>query len=172
MEQTTAPEAPLATPLNPQEVLQKILEGLGIPATIEQSVVEGAPYLHITTPDPGRLIGKQGQTLSSLQFLVNRILQRKDLNAPRVTVDCEHYRNRQEDDKLKEVIEVGDRVRRWGDPAKIGPYAAAERQTIQEHFARDFELEAVTDAGDEAEKQMMTIRIRPRMQTPPPRSTR
>ena len=102
---STAPSpspAPVATPsVNPQEVLQKMLDGLGLQTKVELYHMDDAPLLHIATAEPGRLIGKHGQTLQHLQFLLNRVLQRFNPDAPRVIVDCERYRERQRDDLIR-----------------------------------------------------------------------
>lgn len=162
--QTSAPAQPAgASAPDPRQVLQKILDGLGVQAKVEQFTEDGAPLLHITTDEPGRLIGKHGQTLGHLQFLVNRILQRHDPNAPKVIVDCERYRERAKDDLLRRVLDAADKVRRWGDPVHVGPFSAFERRIIHRHFANDYELEAISEEGDEAGRKKMTIRIR---QTP------
>ena len=155
-----APSAPVS-PVNPQEVLQKMLDGLGLQTKVEIFQMDDAPLLHIATAEPGRLIGKHGQTLSQLQFLVNRILQRASADAPRVIVDCERYRERQRDDILKKVLEAADRVRRWGDSVKIGPFNAFDRRVIHLHMEKDRELEAVSEGeGDEAGMKRMIIRVR------------
>ena len=161
--QTSAAPSAAATPADPCEVLQKVLNGLGLEAKVEQHIVDGAPLLRIATPEPGRLIGKHGQSLGHLQFLVNRILQRHDPSAPRVIVDCEGYRERANDELVRRALEAADRVRRWGDPVHIGPFSAFERRVIHQHFANDYELEAISEEGDEAGRKRMTIRIR---QTP------
>ena len=159
---TTAAPAPAAAPtVNPQEVLQKMLDGLGLRTKVELYQMDDAPLLHIATAEPGRLIGKHGQTLSHLQFLLNRILQRAHPDAPRVTVDCERYRERQRDDILKKVVEAADKVRRWGDPVKIGPFSAFDRRVIHLHMEKDRELEAISEGeGDEGGMKKMVIRVR------------
>ena len=117
METESAAAPAPSTPLpDSREILQKMLDGLGLHTKVEQFTMDGSTLLHIATAEPGRLIGKHGQTLSQLQFLLNRILQRMNPDAPRVTVDCERYRERQRDDILKKVVEAADKVRRWGDP--------------------------------------------------------
>ena len=148
--QTSAALSPAATPLDPQQVLQKMLDGLGLQTKVERYTMDGSTLLHIATVEPGRLIGKHGQTLNHLQFLVNRILQRADPDAPRVIVDCERYRERQRDDLLKIVLEAADRVRRWGDAVHIGPFSAFERRIIHLHMQRDPELEAVSEGEEDA----------------------
>jgi len=163
--ETQTPAAPsrAARPADPREVLQSILDGLGLQTKVEQRALNGTALLYITTAEPGRLIGKHGQTLGHLQFLVNRILQRRDATAPKVIVDCEHYRERASDDLIQRSLEAADRVRRWGDPVHIGPFSTFERRTIHEHFDRDYELEALSEEGDEAGRKKITIRVR---QTP------
>jgi len=149
--------------LNPKEVVETILMHLDIPGTVEQSLVGGVPLLSITTPDPSRLIGRHGQTLTQLQFLVNRILQHRDLNAPRVTIDCEHYRDQQNDEVLREATTAAEKVRRWGEAVTLGPLGVIDRRVILQHFTSDRELEAISEPGDEAGKKKILIRVR---QTP------
>ena len=164
-EATTPPASSSPVPsgpvLDPREALQKMLDGLGLQTKVEVFNMDGSMLLHIATVEPGRLIGKHGQTLSQLQFLLNRILQRGNPDAPRVTVDCERYRERQRDDILKKVLEAADKVRRWGDAVKIGPFNAFDRRVIHQHMEKDRELEAVSEGeGDEAGMKKMIIRIR------------
>ena len=102
--ETPAPAAssiPSGPPLDPRAALQTMLDGLGLQTKVEAVTMDGSTLLHIATVEPGRLIGKHGQTLHQLQFLLNRILQRMSPDSPRVIVDCERYRERQHDDILK-----------------------------------------------------------------------
>jgi spoIIIJ-associated protein len=138
-----------------------MLDGLGLQTKVEQFTQDDAPLLHIATADPGRLIGRGGQTLDQLQFLLNRILQRADPDAPRVIVDCERYRERERDELIKKALEAVDKVRRWGDTATIGPYNPYERRIIHRHIERDPDLEAVSEGdGDEGGRKKMVIRVK------------
>lgn len=159
-ESAAAPASSAPLP-DSRAILQTMLDGLGLHTKVEQFTMDGSTLLHIATAEPGRLIGKHGQTLSQLQFLLNRILQRAHPDAPRVTVDCERYRERQHDDVLKKVAAAADGVRRWGDPVKIGPFSAFDRRVIHLHMEKDRELEAVSEGeGDEAGMKKMIIRVR------------
>jgi spoIIIJ-associated protein len=151
---------PTATPLNPRETLQKMLDGLGLQTKVEQFTMDGTTLLHIATVEPGRLIGKHGQTLSQLQFLLNRILQRADPSAPRVTVDCERYRERERDQIIKKAVEAADKVQRWGEPVEIGPFNAFDRRIIHLHIQRYPELEAISEGEDESGSKKMIIRVK------------
>jgi len=116
--------------------------------------------LHIGTADPSRLIGKHGQTLSQLQFLVNRILQRRNPDLPPVIIDCEHYRERQHDELLQQVAAAADQVRRWGDPVELGPFGPFDRRLIHQHLDRDPELEAICEGSEDGGHKKMIVRLR------------
>jgi spoIIIJ-associated protein len=160
MESTILPAAKPPVRLDPKEVLQTMLDGLELQTKVQQLTLDGAPLLHIATVDPGRLIGRGGQTLNQLQFLLNRILQRADPDAPRVIVDCERYRERERDELINKALDAIDKVRRWGDPVTIGPFSAVDRRTIHRYMERDPELEAVSEEGDEEGQKRMVIRVK------------
>ena len=79
-------------PAQPKETLEKILETLGFPAAIEEHKLEEGLLLEVKTEDAGRLIGRQGQTLSDLQYITNRLLFQQDPNSPKAMVDVGGYR--------------------------------------------------------------------------------
>lgn len=156
---TTSP--PSSTAPNPKQLLQTMLDLLGLRTKVEQYTQDDAPLLHIATADPARLIGRNGHTLDQLQYLVNRILQHADPNAPRVIVDCERYRERERDELIRKALEAAEKVRRWGEPVTIGPYTAFERRIIHRYIARDPELEAVSEGDEDTSgRKRMIIRAR------------
>ena len=70
-------------PAQPKATLEKILELLGFPATVEEHTLDDGVLLDVKTDDSGRLIGRQGQTLSDLQYITNRLLFQQDQPRPR-----------------------------------------------------------------------------------------
>src|SRR5258708_39409098 len=74
-------------PAQPKATLEQLLQHLGFSATVEEHHLEDGTLLDVKTEDSGRLIGRQGQTLSDLQYLVNRLLFQQDQTTPKVTVD-------------------------------------------------------------------------------------
>ena len=70
-------------PAQPKATLEKILELLGFTVTIEEHTLEDGVLLDVKTEDSGRLIGRQGQTLSDLQYVTNRMLFQQDAAAPK-----------------------------------------------------------------------------------------
>lgn len=155
------PQPAPVTPLDPKAALQTMLDKLGFHTKVEQYKQDDEILLHIATVDPGSIIGKQGQTLNQLQFLLNRMLLRADPNAPRVIVDCERYREGERDQLIRKALDAADRVRRWGEPVTIGPFRAFDRRIIHKHIENDPELEAISEeGGEEGAPKKMLIRVR------------
>src|SRR5690349_8084435 len=102
-------------PAQPKATLEKVLELLGLPATVEEHQIEDGLLLDIKSDDSGRLIGRQGQTLADLQYIVNRMLFQQDQNAPRVTVDVGGYRTQAREALVNKAKDAADKVRRFGD---------------------------------------------------------
>src|SRR5207244_10547186 len=106
-------------------VLQKDLLGnmlgyLGFVVQIEETTNEGGnPTLQIYTEESRRLIGRNGDTLEAIQFLLNRLLQARDKDAEKVIVDCEHYRSMREARIVQRGRELADRVGNGGRPLPL-----------------------------------------------------
>src|ERR1051325_1721188 len=113
-----------------KETLRKLLDLLGCQVTVEESHMDDGLLLDVKTDDSGRLIGRQGQTLSDLQYITNRLLFQQDTNAPKVMVDVSGYRAQARDVLVKKAREAAEKVRRWGDVVELEPLNAFDRRII------------------------------------------
>ncbi len=109
-----------------------MLDRLGFEATIEEKETEKGLCLNIETDDPGRLIGRQGRTLSDLQYLTNRINFHKDKEAPKVVVDVGNYRGESTDGLAIKAKESAEKARRWGDIVEMQPMNAYDRRIVHQ----------------------------------------
>src|SRR5439155_17503733 len=108
--------------MTPKELLDTILGYLGFVVEIEESHNDaGNLVLQIYSEESRRLIGRDGETLEALQFLLNRLLQTKDKDAPKVVVDCEMYRSMREDRIVQRVRGLAERVRATGRSLQLEP---------------------------------------------------
>ena len=80
----------------PEGILSKLLEHTGIQGSISSDIVDGTKQLTVTTDDSALLIGKHGQTLDAIQYLLNCILNKSALVKKKVIVNTENYRERGE----------------------------------------------------------------------------
>ena len=119
-----------------QQVLREILRRMGFRVEVEAgeySLFPGQvqPILDITTTgerDSGLLIGRRGETLHRLQFLLNLIVSRRIRRWPYILVDVEQYRRRR-DASLKDLARrMADRVSHTHEPITLEPMPAYERR--------------------------------------------
>jgi len=121
----------------PKATLEKILELLGFTATVEEKQIEDGLLLDIKTDDGGRLIGRQGQTLADLQYIVNRMIFQQDQGAPRVTVDVGGYRTQAREALVQRAKDAAEKVRRLGDIVELEPLNSFERRIVH-HAINDY----------------------------------
>jgi spoIIIJ-associated protein len=120
----------------PKDTLVTLLQHLGFETQIEEHPFDDGLLLDVKTEESGRLIGRQGQTLSDLQYVLNRLLFQMDPKAPKVTVDVGGYRAQAREALLKKAMEAAEKVRRWGDVVELEPMNAFDRRVIH-HALKD-----------------------------------
>ena len=76
------------------------------------------------------MIGRQGQTLSDLQYVTNRLLFHQDQTVPKVMVDVGDYRAKARDALVQKAMAAAEKVRRWGDVVELEPMSAFDRRII------------------------------------------
>jgi spoIIIJ-associated protein len=127
-----------------QEVLEKLLELMGESATVTAQQEEDRLSLHIETEDAGLLIGKQGQTLDALQYLVTKILAKKSRHKVRVAIDVEAYRARHHQALASLAQKYGDKVKKSGKAITLSPMNPYDRRIVHLALQGDKELKTTS----------------------------
>jgi len=138
--------------------LEKLLNLLGFSATVEELPMDDGTLLDVKTEDSGRLIGRQGQTLSDLQYITNRLLFQQDQNAPKAMVDVGGYRAQAREALVKKAKDAADKVRRWGDVVELEPMSSFDRRIIHQALKDDPDIETQSVEVDGTEKKAMLLR--------------
>jgi spoIIIJ-associated protein len=104
----------------------------------------------------GLIIGREGQTLSSLQYLVNRLVSRKMEASVRIQVDTGDYRERQ-DDKLRQVAwHLAEKADSMGRTQSTKPLSSYHRRVV--HLAlQDNETVFTRSKGDGPMKRVLIV---------------
>src|ERR1051325_3396198 len=144
----------------PVETLQELLRHLGFDAQVEQHQLDDGLMLDVKADDAGRLIGRQGQTLADLQYILNRILFQQDPDAPKVMVDVGGYRAQARDALVKKAQEAAEKVRRWGDVVELEPMTAFDRRIV--HNALKDDPDITTQIVEVEGTNKKAILLRPR----------
>lgn len=137
-----------------RQILDTMLGYLGFVVQIEEDHSDEGPTLQILTEEPDALIGRRGEVLDDIQYLVNRILQRREPKAPRIRVDVEYFRTMREDKMLAQVKEQGERVRATGHPIVLNPMNSYYRRLVHNLFVDDPQVMSESAKGDERFKRI------------------
>ena len=121
-----------------EEILRELLSLMKVPASIgvkessESGVVEGhsSVTLNVTGENLGILIGRRGQTLSSLQYLVYLMLSHRMKVRVPLVVDVEDYRERRVEALRRLALHMAEQVSSTGQPVTLEPMPPSERRII------------------------------------------
>jgi spoIIIJ-associated protein len=144
----------------PKAILEQLLHHLGFDAAVEEHHLDEGLFLDVKTSDSGRLIGRQGQTLSDLQYLLNRLLFQQDPSSPKVTVDVGGYRAQARDALVKKAKDAADKVRRWGDVVELEPLNAFDRRIVHNALKDDPAVETHSVEVEGTDKKAILLRPR------------
>ena len=140
----------------PKATLEKLLTLLGFPATVEEHPLDDSLLLDVKTEDSGRLIGRQGQTLSDLQYITNRLLFQQDSTAPKVLVDVGGYRAQAREALVNKAKAAAEKVRRWGEVVELEPMSAFDRRIVHHALRDDPDIETHSvEVGGSDHKAML-----------------
>jgi len=142
----------------PKVTLQRLLALLGFEATVEEHHLDDGVFLDVKTDDSGRLIGRQGQTLSDLQYLTNRLLFQQDQTVPKVMVDVGDYRAKAREALVEKARAAAEKVRRWGDVVEMEPMSAFDRRIIYAALKDAPGIEAASVEVDGTTKKAILLR--------------
>jgi spoIIIJ-associated protein len=123
-----------------QAALKGLLEHLDMEARVELKEDEERIYLNIQGDGGGLLIGRKGQTLDALEYLVNKMVHKNQEGKKRIVVDTENYRTRREDSLVKLAQRLGEKARQLGRPVTISPMNAHDRRIVHLALQNDRSL--------------------------------
>lgn len=151
---------PAASPSAP-EILMRMLALMQVPATVETLAAEepGQTLLRITSEAGGLLIGRHGQTLEAIEYLLNRITGPSESRGPRYLVDVEGYRERRSEELRATARGLAERARTSGRPQTMDPLSPRDRRVI--HLAlKDDTTVATRSVGEGALRRVVVEPIR------------
>ena len=116
------------------DAVSKILQAAGVNVSRTLRAAHdpevGGPIIDLTGEDSGLLIGRRGQTLQALQFLVNLIVRKELGENVRVLLDVERYRQRRETSLRDMATKVAARVAQSNRSITLEPMPPADRRIV------------------------------------------
>lgn len=138
-----------------KDFTQKIIDAMGFMSVTKVVSYSGNEILlDIKSDEVGRIIGKEGNTINSLQFLVRNALQRKIEKNCNVILDANNYRDRRREALEKKAERAAKSAIEKNREIKMGPMCAFDRRIL--HLTLENNSEIVTfSKGDKNNRQVI-----------------
>jgi len=158
--QVIAPDEPTQVAIT---VTTELLQAMGFQVRVVPQPVtddedqDGPPLLGVNVlgRDLGMLIGRRGDHLVQLQYMVNLLVTRRLGHWTRISVDIEGYKRRREEALTGLAKRVAEQVARSGREIQLEPMPANERRII--HLALRSDAEVITESSGEGELRRVSI---------------
>src|SRR5262249_59816332 len=130
------PPAPPPAPLNQASidragsVLWEIIGLIGSEAGVDVARDDEDVRLVISGDPSGLLIGRRGQTLDALEYVLHRIMAHDDGGGVHLVVDAENYRLRRREALEQLARRTAERARRSGKPLTLSPMNPRDRRIV------------------------------------------
>ncbi|MCR4789112.1 MAG: protein jag, partial [Lachnospiraceae bacterium] len=119
---------------------------------------EGSVDVDLEGPDMGVLIGKRGQTLDSLQYLLSLVINKESADYIRVKVDTENYRKRRKDTLENLAKNLSYKVKRTRRPVSLEPMNPYERRIIHSALQNDKYVTTHSEGEEPFRRVVITLK--------------
>lgn len=111
-------------------ITNEILQKSGLDGTAELGELDGRPVVNLVGKDLSLLIGKEGQTLDALEYIVNLALKRRSELNQRIVIEASGYRKRRQDSLADLARRMAYKAKKTGKAVVLQPMPAKERRII------------------------------------------
>lgn len=113
-----------------RELLSKLLAAMDLAVDMKFQEKEEGVFIDIAGPNVGILIGRRGETLNALQYLVSLYVNKNQIRKYRVFIDVEGYRKRREETLRRLALRLAEKAKRKGRNIVLEPMSSHERRII------------------------------------------
>ena len=136
-------------------VLEGILAHMGIAAPVSVEETEESILLNIKGDGGGLIIGRRGQNLDAIQYIVNKSANRSVDGRKMIIIDTEAYRKRREESLVTLAEKLGEKVKKTKKAVTVSHMNAHDRRII--HMALQNDESLTTRSRGEGEYRKIVI---------------
>lgn len=141
-----------------EKFLKDVLDTMNMEVVITTNIDEdGALCINMDGKNMGILIGKRGQTLDSLQYLVNRVANKQQDGYVRVKLDTENYRKRRKDTLENLAKNIAYKVKRTKKSISLEPMNPYERRIIHSALQADKYVNTHSEGEEPYRRVVVTL---------------
>lgn len=111
-------------------LLKDIFKTMQLDVQMDIQEREHGVFINLEGPDLGILIGRRGETLDALQYLVNLSVNKNQDTRRKIIIDIEGYRSRREETLQRLALKLADKARQRGRNVVLEPMSSQERRII------------------------------------------
>jgi spoIIIJ-associated protein len=141
--------------LRARTILEGILTGMGINTPVSVEETEDSILLNIQGDGGGLLIGRRGQNLDAIQYIVNKAANRSANGRKMIIIDTEAYRKRREESLISLAEKLGEKVKKTKKAITVSHMNAHDRRII--HMALQNDESLTTKSRGEGEYRKILI---------------
>jgi spoIIIJ-associated protein len=130
------------------ELLEEIVDSLGLDASVEVEEDEGLMTGRVEGEDVGLFIGRHGQTIDAVQHLAQRIVFPEGPSSVRVVIDANGYRERRAAALRAEADDAADDALSTGQPVELDPLPPFERRIVHEYLRERGDVETHSEGNE------------------------
>ena len=134
--------------------LTELLEKMGLPSEVVAANTDNGLRLRIETDSDGLLIGRRGETLDALQYIVSLYANKGSDDYRRITVDTEGYRARREETLRRLARKTANEVLETGTPIAMEPMNPYERRILHSAL-QDMQGISTHSEGEEPNRRVI-----------------
>lgn len=138
--------------------LEEVLATMGLDIEVEEQTQDGNPVFIIKGSGLGLIIGRRGQTLDSLQYLVNVVANRHADKRVRIVLDAENYRAKRKEALGQLADRMASQVARTRKPVRLEPMNPAERKVIHSRLQKHPKVETFSEGTEPYRRVVIAIK--------------
>jgi len=139
-----------------KEFLTKILTGMAIKGEVTSTVTDGKIELEISGENMGLLIGRRGETLNALQYIVGLAVNKKTTEFIRVTIDTENYKKKREETLISLANRLASNAVKYRRNITLDPMSSYERRIIHSTL-QDKDMISTFSTGEEPNRKVVIV---------------
>ncbi len=123
-----------------REILEGILKMMNLDFPVKTEETEENVVLNIVGDGSGLIIGRGGQTLDAMQYIVNKALGKNGRKRKRIILDTENYRHKRKNTLTALAEKLGAKAKQAKKPVTVNPMNAHDRRIIHMALQNDTDL--------------------------------
>lgn len=141
-----------------KDFIREMCMAMNMIVTVEAEIVDKQLLVNMIGEDVGILIGKRGQTLDSIQYLLNLIVNRGNASYLSVTLDTENYRQRRKDTLEALSFNLAKKVKATKKSVRLEPMNPYERRIIHSVLQGDKAIATHSEGDEPFRNVVITLR--------------